>query len=271
MIRIKYITLVKPSRNHINRDLSDILQQRLSDSDSMQVVDTSPELVHIVGTWTRGSVNAIKKIKAKKLPVIFTSIEGLSPLVDMNGDRTRSIAKMAVIRNICSKCDIIHVCGPIEDSVLKSVAKKARTTIIANSTFTSLTNETAMTDLFANTYESIYAANTSQINDGIKAKVKAATDNKTIADICTHLLYLRSRYIMGCIKQEFLDETSRLLVASDYDENEMARVLTTLGITKFSAYSMTLLEQKSQLTEGFMPIASAEGRIADRMLNMTVQ
>lgn len=271
MIRIKYITLGNPSQNHINRDLSDILRQRLSDSDSMQIVDTSPELVHIIGTWTRGSASVIKKIKAKKLPVVFTSIEGLAPLVNMNGDRTRHTAKVAVIRKICSECDIIHVCGPIEDSVLKSVAKKARTTIIANSTFTSLTDETAMTDLFANTYVNTYTANISLINDSIKAKVKAATDNETIADICTRLLYLKSRYIMGCIKQEFLDETSRLLVASDYDENEMARVLTTLGISKFSAYSMTLLEQKSQLTEGFMPIASADGRIADRMQNMTVQ
>lgn len=271
MIRIKYITLGKPSRSHINRDLPDILSQRLSDSDVMQVVDTSPEIVHIVGTWTRGCASVIKKFKAKKLPVVFSSIEGLVPLVDKNGDRTRRIAKVAAIKKICSECDIIHVCGPMEEKMLKSVAKKARTSVIANSTFTSLTSETAMAALFANTYESTYETNISKINDSIKAKVKAATDNETIADICIRLMYLKNRYIMGCIKQEFLDETSRQMVASDYDENEMARALATLGMSKFSAYSMTLLEQKSQLTEGFMPIASAEGKIADRMLNMTVQ
>ena len=271
MIRVKYIIPDKLSDTHINRGLPDLLRQRLPVSGAMLVVDKLPQIVHVFGLWNSVYAKLLKRLRRKGLPVVFTSIEGLSPLLNVNGNTTNDIIRIAAIRQICTSCNIIHVCGNTEKALLESLSKKARTKAILNSMFTSLTDEETMLSMFQNTYISAYEQNTKLIRESISKKVKTATNDGTIAEICSCLMYIRSLYISGCIPQKVLDDTTSTMMTHDYDETEMANVLKALKMLRFSSFCMSLLENRTQLTEGFMPIPAASGKIDNRMLNMIVE
>lgn len=271
MIRVKYIIPDKLSDTHVNRGLPDLLRQWLPASGAMLVVDKHPQIVHVFGLWNSSYAKLVKRLRRKGLPVVFTSIEGLSPLLNINGNTTNDIIRIAAIRQICTSCNIIHVCGNTEKALLESLSKKAHTKVILNSMLTSLTDEERMLSIFQETYISAYEQNTSFIRECISKKIKAVTNDETIADVCSCLMYIRSLYVSGCIPQKVLDDTTSTMMTHDYDEAEMANVLKSLKMLRFSSFCMSLLENRTQLTEGFMPIPSASGKIDSRMQNMIVE
>lgn len=271
MIRVKFIIPDKLSDIHINSGLPDILRQGFSSPGTILVVDKYPQVVHVFGVWNNKYAAFVKKQRRKGLPVVFTSIEGLAPLLNAKGCRTNDITRISAIKRICSSSNIVHVCGNIEKSLLESVSKDVQTKVILNSEFTSLTDVGSLVDMFKETYQSVYEQNKASIKDSINAATSAATNDKTIAAICSCLMYIRKLYISGCIPQSVLDDTATMIITRDYDEAEMANVLKTLGVFKFSSFCMSLLEDHTQLTEGFMPIPAAKGKINERMQNMITE
>lgn len=271
MIRVKYIIPDKLSDTHINSGLPDILRQGFSSSGAILVVDKHPQVVHVFGVWNNKYAAFVKRQRRKGLPVVFTSIDGLAPLLNAKGGRINDIARTSAIKRICSSSNIVHVCGNIEKSLLESVSKDVQTKIILNSEFTSLTDAESLVNGFKETYMSVYEQNKAFIKDSIKAVTSAATNDKTIVDICSCLMYIKKLYISGCIPQSVLYDTATMIITHDYDEAEMANVLKKLGMFKFSSFCMSFLEDHTPLTEGFMPIPAAKGNINERMQNMVTE
>lgn len=271
MIRVKYIIPDKLSDANINRGIPDLLRQMLPATGAILVVDEHPQIVHVFGLWNSSYAEVVKILRRRGLPVIFTSIEGVPPLLNEKGNTTNDMIKIAAIRKICTLCNVIHVCGNTEKTLLESISEKIHTKVILNSEFTALTNDNTVTSMFQETYMSVYEQNTDIVKDGIKTMIMSLTKDDTIADICSRLMFIRSLYISGCIPQSVLDETADKMITSDYDEAAMADLIRALKIFKFSSFCMSLLESRTQLTEGFMPIPSASGKICDRMRNMIVE
>lgn len=271
MIRIKYIIPDKLSDTHINSSLSGILRQRFSSSDAILVVDKYPQLVHVFGIWNSKYTKMVKDLRRKGLPVVFTSIEGLVSLLNAKGDKISGFTRIEAIRRICSSCNIVHVCGKTEKALLESLSRCVNVKIILNSEFTSLTDEKSLIDNFQEIYSSAYEQNMASIKKRIAAIANAATTDKTIVEISSCLMYIRSLYISGYIPHSVLNAAAMLMMTRDYDENEMVNVLKTLKIFKFSSFCMSFLESNTQLTEGFMPIPSAKGKINERMQEMIIE
>lgn len=271
MVRIKYIIPEKNSTPCVNGSLFETLRQRLQTFGEVQIVDSYPELVHILGLWTKHYANVIKRYRRIGVPVVFTSIEGLSLLLDKNGNKTKSISRRSIVRRICKKCSLIHVCGPAEESFIRSISKNAIISLIPNANVTALIEEEAMLHNFISLYANSYLDNDEHLKENIKSKVLKVTQDETIAEICMKLMYIKNKFISGCIRQTVLDRTASVMKAKNYDENEMAKSLKSLGLFEFSQACMSLLESNAGLTEGFMPIPSKKDDLVKRMQKMIVQ
>ena len=77
------------------------------------------------------------------------------------------------------------------------------------------------------------------------------------------MLYVHYQHHRGHITQECLDQLSNSMIASNYDEALMAFRLDTLQMTDFFAQLETLLQERSNLTEGFMPIGAKPNKITE--------
>ena len=76
---------------------------------------------------------------------------------------------------------------------------------------------------------------------------------------------MRYRYHRRQIAQNELDDFSTLLIQSDYDEDKMAEILDKLKVYDFMQSLEKVMEEKSQLTEGFMPIAAIDNNLTNKI------
>lgn len=271
-MRIRLIIPQSTHRDYINRGLYYILHSRLSNFDGAEIVDASPEIVHIFGTWSNASAKETEKYRKQHLPVVFTSIKGMIGLKLSDGTTTDNIALKLAIKRIARCGAVIHVCGQQENASIKEIAKYAETRVIANPSFTATTDTQSIVSNFFDLYTYAYKTNDNEIREHIKKQVNKISGIKySTANFCERIMYIRHRYLMGNIPQFYIDETSETMLNSDYEEKEIEQTLEALKVANFAAYTMTLLEHKAKLTEGFMPIRQKEGKIVEKMENIITQ
>lgn len=271
MVRVRYIIPNKLGTVDVNGGLCDILRQKIGSFGAVNVVESSPEVVHVFGLWTSAYVRRIKRFTDIGVPVVFTSLQGIAPLIDKEGSITCNMSRRANIRSICSRCSSVVACGPEETGLIERISRNAPSVIIPNSTFTSIIDEEHMAEKYSELYVDIYAMNDRKTRKEISDLVKRQTDDVDIARICLQLMYIRTLFIRKCIPHHVLDETSEMLLKSNYDEDVMARVLKALGMLDFSSVCMALLQEESHLTEGFMPVKAKAGKTLDQIQKIIVQ
>ena len=54
-----------------------------------------------------------------------------------------------------------------------------------------------------------------------------------------------------------------MLKSKQYDEDEMTKLIKKLGIYDFISSLLYVMNEKSELTEGFMPIESSNDKLSD--------
>ena len=263
------IRIIIPSRLHpdyINAEMCDLLRRELPACGEAEIVDLSPDIVHIFGIWNSSFAKRVEAYRNIGVPVVFTSLDGILSLKKSSGGNTHSITPTAAVRRVAKSGAIIHVCGKFERSTIIEVAKYADVRIISNASHTATTDTATMTaqtiDLYRETIDTADRLTREKIN---KKLDKIDITDHTIRDICSRILYIKQRIIMCNLPQVYLDQTSHLLINSDYNEKEMRNVLEQLKLTRFAAYTMTLLAESSTLTEGFMPLESDSGKTVEKM------
>ena len=221
-----------------------------------------------------------ESLSLRGIPVVFTSIAGLAPLLGRKGYTTRNILKKRMVREIVARSGGVQVCGSAEETALKAIVPDFTPDVIANPDFTQATDADKMMSLFTSLYEKAQIVFDKRLRENISHRVKEAMKhiasqcedgNGSIADICSRIVYLRHLYIKGSIPQAFLDETSGIMTESNYDEDAMVQLLRRLKVDKFAAFAMELLARKSTLTEGFMPIELRDGKLVEKMERMVIQ
>ena len=65
--------------------------------------------------------------------------------------------------------------------------------------------------------------------------------------------------------QKELEDFSTLLIRSDYDEDKMAEILERLKIYDFMESLEKVMEEKTQLTEGFMPVMAIDNSLTKKI------
>lgn len=272
-MRVKFITPSKHHADFVNFDMYNLLRQELTAHGEVEIVDVSPDIVHIFGLWNRSYTMRVRHFRHICVPVVFTSIRGMLPLIDGNGNTTSSLSTRMAVRAVCSSGALIHTCGPVEKSKIEIIAKKSTSEIIGNPTMTSGFGADDMLRKFESLYVNESQRNVSRIRNEISERVGKlhATDDKCIMDICSRILYIKKRYIMQNIPLAFLQETADVMTNSDYDEDTMRDALAELKLYDFASYAMTLLRNNADLTEGFMPLAYTEGNLVGRMENVIIK
>ena len=76
---------------------------------------------------------------------------------------------------------------------------------------------------------------------------------------------MRYRYHRRQIAQQELDDFCTLLINSDYDEDKMAEILDRLKIYDFMESLEKVMEEKTQLSEGFMPITAIDNNLTKKI------
>lgn len=249
-MRIKFISLVKSSATPLNKDLLGTISEGISAFGDVEVVDTAPDLVHICGKWSSASATTIKQYTNKGVPVVFTSANGL--------------AEQLASQSCMLAPTVFHCCSPAEARLIKKISPKAPIVVVANEKFTSTTDATTMLRQFNELYVKTYNEHEAHVKESIQQKLKGVSD-EAIKNIIALLMYLQYAYKRETIRQTLLDSLSDTLINSDYDEAAMRQTLINMRLLLFAASSMALLEEKSHLTEGFMPVASSADKLMKHM------
>lgn len=272
MTRLQLITTSKHSEHLVNSELKDFIADGMAKFGDTEIVDTSPDVVHIFGMWTAKSARAANDLQSRGIPVVFTAINGMAQLFDNNGEIVSNIALRNAVRQI-ARHTILHCGGIAEEKIVTKIARRASTTIITNALTTSTTDTNRMLQDFHDLYAELYKRQEQTASGTIQAELSrnVKTDDCAIRDICSRLLYLKYLYKKNGIRKEVLDEVSTLMIASNYDEAVMRNTLEALHLRRFAASCMALLEKESTLTEGFMPIDATEDKTLRRMQEMIIQ
>ena len=273
-MRIKYITPPKVRPGYIHAELCQMLRKELPTCEDVEIVNLSPDIVHVFGIWNSTNAKLVERYRRIGIPVIFTSVNGMLSLVGKESHDSCSIATKTALRRICKSGAVIHTCGKMENSIIKSIARTADTQIIGNALLSATTDAKTMEECLISLYKSTCEANDTNIKQKIAAnidKVTATDGDITITAICARIMYIRQRFIMHNIPQAYLDETSQQMTKSDYDEDKIKVVLKDLNMSQFASYVMTLLNDCSTLTEGFMPIKSTSGKTVENMKKYIIQ
>lgn len=265
-MRIKYVIPTKMHSDFINAGMHKLLCQALKVHGEVSIVDSSPDIVHVFGIWSNAYAKLVEKLRSLGIPVVFTSINGMAELKNSEGHTTNNIYTRRALGSIAKNGATIHVCGNFEAATVSHIYKYASISLITNPLFTSTTNNDFMVTKFMQLYLSVVERNDKNIKESIRSLVKkAGVENKEIAEICSRIIYIQKRFIMENIPLDYLEQTSAVMISSDYDEKEMRKTLETLHISKFASYTMALLSSKAKLTEGFMPIESIGGKTVEKM------
>lgn len=270
-MRIKYVIPSKPSPSCINMEMWQMLVHGLTVCDQIDIVDMSPDIVHIFGIWNIHNVRLVEQYRSKDIPVVFTSINGMLGIVNRNGRQVYTPNVLYAIRRIVRLGAVVHACGQTEQNFLTGIVKSSAIHVITNAAFTSTISVDDMVASFRSLYVDTIQSNDTSVRNRISCQLsKYNIQDKSIHDVCTRLMYIRQRFKMLNIPQSLLDETSQVLTESDYDEKSMRNTLDEMHLSKFASYTMALLESNSSLTEGFMPIDSIDGKVVSEMKNKSL-
>ena len=108
-----------------------------------------------------------------------------------------------------------------------------------------------------------------KINQKVSKLITSDVDiNGNMKKLCSMFLYIEYLYRRHNIPFSILQELSTIMFEAEYTEDKFAEYLETLKITNFVASLESVLFSRSLLTEGFMPIAFKEGKLADKIENL---
>ena len=256
----------------LNARLCESLPQELMSSGSVNVVDRHPDLVHLFGLWNKESIKAIHWFKVRRIPIVFTSLDGLPALNPTVKGVSGQSALNSCLKKVSSLVEVVHVCGSVEETAIRDLCKEAKTVCIKNCYYTRLTSKPSMLQALEKLYVSVVEKHDEEVRQTITDRIKEANiTDKAMATIASRLLMLHTLYIKGSIPQNFLDDLSALLVKTDYDEKHLCSVLRRLKLYKFASRAMQILADCSTLTEGFMPMPPTDDKLTAGIKENVIQ
>ncbi len=271
-MNLQIITTRDFRQDLLNARLYESMSQELRSRGSVNVVDRNPDIVHLFGLWNKESIKVIHDFNVRRIPIVFTSLDGLTALKATGKSVTGQGATSRFIKKVSSSVDAVHVCGTVEEAAIHEICREATTVCIRNCYYTHLISKFSMLQALENLYVSVVEKHDEEVRLAIAKRIKEANiSDKLIASIISRLLFLHTLYIKGCIPKTFLDDLSALLVDADYDEKLLCNVLHTLKLYKFTSSAMQILADFSCLAEGFMPMPPADDRLTADIKQCVIQ
>lgn len=256
-MRIRVVTASDPANDGIARKTSDQLAKEIEHSPTAVLTAENPDVIHIIGAWDTPSTSIAKEATRKSIAVVHTPLGSLSPWY-----------KPATIHmKLSAGLQAVVASGMMEQELLDD-ATGGNLRLILNCVTTNTTTPSEMASAYLSVYEEATASTTGSIWKAIDSKMSliGETDESIIA-ICRELLYAQYLHKRNNIPRRFIDSLSELMTKSDYDEDHMADLLKLLSLYDFTQRLEYAMQEKSTLTEGFMPIPPLDDKGAKDMVN----
>lgn len=258
-MRVKLITINNNIPYCHNIAMVTQIEDAVCKNTEIEIVDTSPDIVHMFGQWSLRSEQKIKEWVKLKIPVIFTSIDGMSSLIH---------SQTSIVKKIVTASTSICVSGPKEQNILLSRFGATNIQIIANPLVTSTITEKEFANKIYETYQKQIEEFDKDIRRGIqKQMVKLKEKNDTISKICSTLLYAQYQVHRKDLRKSVIDELVQTLMTEHYDEDKVCKDLKALDIYRFSQRMMSVAQQYATLTEGFMPVPALDDDTTSQIID----
>lgn len=223
------------------------LREKLDDGDH-------PDLIHVYGLGDHTTHRMLERAAELRIPAIITPLCSLQP---WNTKNAHSWKKLLTGSTIVAS-------SQIEYENLQAVSAQWRVQLIENPVVTTAISTDDYRSRMLSLYEEAVSRHDQEVRQQIQSKVDALGESDAaICSILQQVLYVHYQHHRGHITQECLDQLSNSMIASNYDEALMAFRLDTLQMTDFFAQLETLLQERSNLTEGFMPIEAKPNKITE--------
>lgn len=263
-MRVKFLTSISHATGCHNLSIEHRLKAYAESHTDLLVVEQRPDVVHLIGQWTERTVATAQQLAKRKLPVVFTSADGLQSIVNQSkGQRRRWIDRMQ------RSATFIHVGGPMESKLIEEFASAKKIRTIANPDVTSFQTEDNLFHEMLQLYHDATTVYDANVRQEIAERVgRLGETDPTIANICSLLLYEEYQVFRQTISQVSLDLLSQVLTASQYDEERLADNLKKLNIHDFTARLMQVAATCSTLTEGFMPVMARTDKHTQEIISL---
>lgn len=259
-MRIQYLVAnVCNTTDNTNVHFITLLKKSICKYDNVEIVNQFPDIIHLCGDWSIQTIRQINKIIHHEIPVIFTCNNGLNVF-----SKKKQHYQTYIMRNIISKVSAIQVCGPLEKEKIQVISPSSNIYVIPNPIISNTINTNEIITQMIKTYKTIINNHDTDKKEIIKNKIHTIyTPNDEISIICSRFLYIKYLLHKGYIPKQILTETSNMLKSKQYDEDEMKKLIKKLGIYDFISSLLYVMNEKSELTEGFMPIESSNDKLSD--------
>lgn len=249
-----------------------ILQHYLSLSPDVVLTAENPDIVHVFDGKDKRNITYSAKLYNMEIPVLLSPLNSFFPWNNHRKKAKKSVLKpkkYPIIKFVTA----FHASGQLEYNQLTTLAVGKNTRLIENSVITNSITDELMAQQFVEYYKEILVIHDQFIKEKINQKVsKLITSdvdvNGNMKNLCSMFLYIEYLYRRHNIPFSILQELSTIMFEAEYNEDKFAEYLETLKITNFVASLESVLSSRSLLTEGFMPIALKEGKLADKIENL---
>ena len=271
-MRIHLYTSALLEKDDYKSKFINILQHYLSLSPDVVLTAENPDIVHVFDGKDKRNITYSAKLYNMEIPVLLSSLNSFLP---WNNHRKK--AKKGVLKPkkypIVKFVTAFHASGQLEYNQLTTLADGKNTRLIENSVITNSITDELMAQQFVEYYKEILVIHDQFIKEKINQKVsKLITSdvdvNGSMKKLCSMILYIEYLYRRHNIPFSILQELSTIMFEAEYNEDKFAEYLEILKITNFVASLESVLFSRSLLTEGFMPIAFKEGKLADKIENL---
>lgn len=232
------------------------LKKAIEDNGMVVTDQNDYDILHAVGAPTQAIISRMRNSRRRLIPVLYSPLATISPWNN------------SCYEKFITKKGFIHAVGESEQKYLQEKYKGAEVVLIKNPEVTHDISQTLFSANFKQLYEEVIIKHEDAIKDNIAKRIDKLKDDiqdDVLKDVLKSCLYLRYRYHRRQISQQELDDFSALLIKSDYDEDKMAEILERLKVYDFMESLEKVMQDKSQLTEGFMPITAVENSLTKKI------
>jgi hypothetical protein len=216
------------------------------------------DILHAIGTPTQTIISKIRNARRRLIPVVYSPLATISPWNSSHYGKF-------ITRN-----GFIHAVGENEQKFLQEKYKDTNVVLIKNPGVTHDISQTLFNANFKQLYDEVITKHEEAIKENIAKRIEKLKDDvqdNTMKEVLKSCLYMRYRYHRRQIDQKELDNFCTLLIKSDYDEDKMADILDRMKIYDFMESLEKVMEEKTQLTEGFMPIPKTDNSLTKKIRN----
>ena len=252
-IRIEYSNI---SGNTAQMAFLNSLKKAIEDNDMVITDNNDYDVLHAVGTPTQTIISKMRNARRRLIPVVYSPLATISPW-------NSSCYEKFILKN-----GFIHAVGENEQKFLQEKYKGTNVVLIKNPGVTHDISQALFSANFKQLYDEVIIKHEEAIKDNIAKRIEKLKDDiqdNVLKDMLKSCLYMRYRYHRRQIAQQELDDFCTLLINSDYDEDKMAEILDRLKIYDFMESLEKVMEEKTQLSEGFMPITAIDNNLTKKI------